>query len=224
MVLLTIDALLWLGLHLGVAGTDLRYKITRRIGVTTYRGLFSLSSVAVMVFLCTSYAHSGTIVLWTAPDWLRWGLALVMLPAFVLFIASFRRNPTAPGGEKFLQGEVQGIQRVTRHPMMVFFAIWAGVHMIGTGDLASLLFFGTFFLTAVIGMPSIDRKLSDRDDCAWAKLERSTSIVPFGAILAGRNRFVAAEIGWVVPAIGAALWLAALLFHRSIIGVAPVSF
>jgi len=223
MIILTIDCLLWLGLHLGVAGTDLRYTITRRLGVKTYRGLFSLSSVAVMVFLCTSYAQSGTIELWTAPGWLHWLLALVMLPAFILFAAGFVRNPTAPGGEKYLQQDMQGIQRVTRHPMMVAFAIWAAVHMIGNGDLASLLFFGTFFLTAVIGMPSIDRKTSDRDDHAWAKLERTTSIVPFAAIIAGRNRFVAAEIGWIVPAIGTALWLTLLLCHRSIFGQAPVT-
>lgn len=224
MIMLTIDALLWLGLHLGVAGTDLRYKVTRRIGVNGYRGLFSVSSIAVMVLLCMSYAQSGTIVLWQSPGWLRWLLALVMLPTFVLLAASFVRNPTAAGGEKYLGLDVQGIQRVTRHPMMVSYAVWAAVHMIGNGDVASLLFFGAFFLTAVVGMPSIDRKTADRDDAAWARLERSTSIVPFAAILAGRNRFVPAEIGWVVPAVGAALWLGLLIFHRSIFGVAPVSF
>jgi uncharacterized membrane protein len=224
MLLLTVDALLWLGLHLGVAGTNLRYALTRRLGVNAYRGLFSLSALTLMVFLCMSYADSGTIVLWVAPDWLRWVLAVAMLPAFVLFAASFVRNPTAAGGEKYLKRDVQGIQRVTRHPMMVSYALWAAVHMIGNGDVASLIFFGAFFLTAVAGMPSIDRKTSDRDDYAWAKLERTTSIVPFAAILAGRNRFVPGEIGWVVPAVGVALWLALLVFHRSIFGEAPVVF
>jgi uncharacterized membrane protein len=104
------------------------------------------------------------------------------------------------------------------------FAIWAAVHIIGNGDLAGLVFFGTFFLTAALGMPSIDRKTADNDDYAWGQLERTTSILPFAAILAGRNRFVPAEIGWVVPAVGAALWLGLLIFHRSLIGVAPVSF
>ena len=224
MILLTIDALLWLGLHLGVAGTDLRYKVTRRTGVKTYRALFSLSSVAVMILLCTAYARSGTVVLWTAPGGLRWLLALVMLPAFVLFAGAFVRNPTGIGGEAYLKREARGIQRITRHPMMNAFAIWAAVHIIGNGDLAGLVFFGTFFLTAALGMPSIDRKTADNDDYAWGQLERTTSILPFAAILAGRNRFVPAEIGWVVPAVGAALWLGLLIFHRSLIGVAPVSF
>ncbi len=224
MIMLIIDALLWLGLHLGVAGTDIRYTLTRRMGVNVYRGLFSLWSIAVMVFLCMSYAQSDTVVLWTAPDWLRWVLAFVMLPAFLLFAASFVRNPTAAGGEKYLKSDIKGIQRVTRHPMMVSYATWAAVHMIGNGDVASLIFFGALFLTAVIGIPSIDRKTADRDDAAWARLQRSTSIVPFAAILAGRNRFVPGEIGWVVPAVGTVLWLGLLIFHRGIFGMAPVSF
>ena len=222
MIMLTLDALLWLGLHLGVAGTDMRYDVTRRLGVNGYRGLFSVASIAVMVFLCMSYSQAPTIVLWQVPGWLRWLLALVMLPAFVLFAASFVRNPTAAGGEKFLKRDVQGIQRVTRHPMMMSYAIWSAVHLTGNGDLASLVFFGAFFLTAVVGMPSIDRKTSDRDEVAWAKLKKTTSIVPFAAILAGRNRFSPAEIGWVVPAVGVVLWAVMLICHGRIFGAAPV--
>jgi len=164
------------------------------------------------------------VLLWIAPGWLRGLLALAMLPAFVLFVASFRANPTAAGGERFLGQEAHGIQRVTRHPMMTSFAIWAAVHMIGNGDLAGLVFFGTFFITAAAGMPSIDRKTAARDPAAWERLARSTSILPFAAILAGRNRFVPAEIGWLAPAVGAALWAGMLFFHRSLFGVAPVMF
>ena len=225
MLVLSIDALLWLGLHLGVAGTGLRYAIVRRIGVNVFRGLFSMSSIAMMAMLCMAYADAGTIQLWVAPDWLRWLLALAMLPAFVLFAGSFRGNPTAAGSERVLRAlkdEITGIQRITRHPMMVSYTIWAAVHMIGNGDVASLILFGAFLITCLVGMPSIDHKTADRDDVAWTRLARSTSIVPFAAILAGRNRFVPAEIGWVVPAIGAALWLGLLVFHRSIFGLAPV--
>ena len=223
MTMLTIDALIWLGLHLGVAGTDLRQAIIGRIGLQAFRGLFAAAALAVLVLLCRSYADSRMVLLWIAPGWLRWLLALLMLPAFVLFVASLRANPTAAGGEALLQGELHGIQRVTRHPMMMAFAIWAGVHMVGNGDAAALLFFGTFLITAAAGMPSIDRKTAARDPAGWMKLRQGTSILPFAAILAGRNRFVAAEIGWMAPLVGVALWLAMLLLHRSIFGAAPVT-
>ena len=172
--------------------------------------------------LCRSYAHSATTLLWTAPHWLRWLLVLAMLPAFVLFAASFRANPTAAGGESLLAGDVRGIQRITRHPMLLSFAIWAAVHMVGNGDTAGLVFFGTFFITAAAGMPSIDRKTGARDPAGWTKLARSTSIVPFAAILAGRNHFAASEVGWVTPAVGVLLWLAVLALHGSVFGVSPV--
>lgn len=200
MTVLTLDALIFLGLHLGLSGTGLRGAIIGRIGLAAFRAAFAIATLAVMVMLCRSYATAGTVALWIAPAWLRGLLALVMLPAFVLFVASFRANPTAAGGERFLGQDVHGIQRVTRHPMMMSFAIWAGVHMVGNGDTAGLVFFGTFFITAAAGMPSIDRKMAARDPEGWARLARSTSILPFAAILAGRNRFVPAEIGWLTPA------------------------
>jgi len=224
MTMLTIDALIWLGLHLGLSGTELRGALIGRIGLGPFRALFAAAALAVMVMLCHSYADAGTVLLWIAPGWLRWLLALAMLPAFVLFVASFRANPTAAGGERFLGQEAHGIQRVTRHPMMMSFVLWAAVHMIGNGDLAGLVFFGTFLITAAAGMPSIDRKTAARDPDAWERLARSTSILPFAAILAGRNRFVAAEIGWLAPVAGAALWAGALIFHRTVFGVAPVMF
>ena len=224
MTLLTLSALIWLGLHLGVSGTGLRDVLIGRIGLNAFRGLFATAALAVMVMLCRFYASAGMVFLWIAPGWLRWLLALAMLPALVLFAASFRANPTSAGGEQFLGREAQGIQRVTRHPMMVSFTIWAGVHMIGNGDAAALVFFGTFFITAAAGMPSIDRKTAARDPAAWSKLAQNTSILPFAAILDGRNHLVLSEIGWLMPAVGAALWLGLLAFHRSLFGLAPVPF
>lgn len=222
MAVLIIVALIWLLLHLGVAGTFVRQAIIARIGANPFRALFSGAALVVLAALVRAYAYADTVVLWSAPGWLRWLLAGVMLPAFVLLVAAFRANPTAAGGEQFLRQDVRGIQRVTRHPMMVAVATWAAVHMIGAGDAASLVFFGTFLVTAAAGMPSIDRKVAGRNPGGWVRLNERTSILPFVAILAGRNHFSPGEIGWLVPAIGVVLWLAALLLHGSLFGVSPL--
>jgi uncharacterized membrane protein len=71
-------------------------------------------------------------------------------------------------------------------------------------------------------MPSIDAKLARRAPAEWARLAAATSIIPFGAIAAGRNRLVLAEIGWIPPVVGLVAWAALLHFHRAIFGVAPV--
>jgi uncharacterized membrane protein len=71
-------------------------------------------------------------------------------------------------------------------------------------------------------MPSIDTKVAARDPEAWSSYAARTSILPFGAVAAGRNRLALREIGWLPPALGFALWLGLLAFHRTVFGVAPV--
>jgi uncharacterized membrane protein len=216
-------ALLWVGVHVGIAGTAVRRAAAARLGERGFRLAFSVLSVLAIAFLVRSYNAAPAVPLWHAPDWLRWGLALLMLPAFVLFAASVAApNPTAVGGERALGTEPRGIQRVTRHPMLWSFALWAAVHVLGNGDAASTLFFGAFGLTALAGMPSIDAKVAARDPERWGRYAARTSVLPFGAIAAGRNRLALAEIGWLPLALGSALWLALLLLHRTAFGVAPV--
>lgn len=220
---LALAALVWVGVHVGIAGTQVRRAVVARTGEAAFRGLFSSVSVGAIVFLVASYRAASAPPLWQAPGWLQWALALVMLAAFVLFVASVLvPNPTAVGGERALDREPRGILRVTRHPMLWSFALWASVHVLGNGDAASALFFGAFLVTALVGMPSIDAKVARRDPEGWARLAAATSIVPFGAVAGGRNRWVPGEIGWLAPALGAALWAVLLYWHPRLFGVAPV--
>jgi uncharacterized membrane protein len=146
-----------------------------------------------------------------------------MLLAFVFFVASIATpNPTMAGGGRALGREPRGILRVTRHPMLWSFALWAAVHILGAGDVASLLLFGAFLVTALAGMPSIDAKIARRDPGSWARFAAATSILPFGAILASRNRLVPREIGWLAPVLGFVVWAAVLYLHPTLFGVAAV--
>jgi uncharacterized membrane protein len=221
MVLLVIAALLWISVHVGISGTRLRDRLVRRIGERPFRGLFSLLSIATLLLLIGAWTFMWTTPLWFAPMWLRWILVFVMLPAFVLFVASLTQpNQTMIGATG---GPPRGIHRVTRHPMLWSFALWAAVHIIGAGDSGAFVFFGAFLVTALAGMPSIDAKLARRDPAAWQALSAVTSIVPFAAIAQGRNRFVLREIGVLPPLIGVVVWAMVLHFHASLFGYAPVA-
>ena len=226
MGLLTLAATTWVCVHVGIAGTAVRRRIAGRIGDAAFRGLFSVLSVAAISFLVVSYQRAQRarfVPLWTVPGWLGWVLVALMAAAFVLLVGAVSvPNPTAVGGERQLGLEPRGVLRITRHPMLWSFAIWSAVHVVGNGDLVSLLFFGAFGVTALVGMPSIDRKVARRDPAAWSRLARSTSIVPFAAILGGRNRLVLREIGWVTPAAGLALGAALLTLHPWLFHAAPV--
>ncbi|MDR3417664.1 MAG: NnrU family protein [Nevskia sp.] len=222
MTALIAASLAWLVLHIGIAGSGLRGALAGPLGDKGFRALFSLGSVAAIVFLVVSFNHAPRTLLWVAPDWLRWLLAALMLPAVFLLVASFSTVSLDPAEAGTRRGSARGILRVTRHPMMWSFTLWALVHILGNGELASTLFFGTFLLTALAGMPSIDAKVARRNPQAWQPFAAETSIIPGGAILAGRNRLVPAEIGWLVPLVSLALWAVMLLGHRHLFGMAPL--
>jgi protein-S-isoprenylcysteine O-methyltransferase Ste14 len=43
----------------------------------------------------------------------------------------------------------EGIVRVTRHPFLIGVGLWAVVHLVANGDVASFIFFGAFAVTAL---------------------------------------------------------------------------
>lgn len=219
MLLLLIVALLWIGLHIGVSGTALRGLIVARIGETVFAAAFAAASIILLALLVMAWQRAEVVPVWFAPAWLRWMIAVLMAPVFVLFACSLIGNPTAMGGGGLVARGPRGIQRITRHPMLWSFAAWAALHILGNGDLAAMVFFGTVLVTAWAGMPSIDAKMAGRHPDAWPGFAAVTSILPFGAILAGRNRFMAGEIGWIAPLAGVLLWAAVFHGHRMLFGV-----
>jgi uncharacterized membrane protein len=106
--------------------------------------------------------------------------------------------------------------------MLWSFAIWAVVHIVGSGDTAGIVFFGTLLVTALTGMRSIDAKLARRDPANWQALSAATSILPFAAIAQGRNKFVPREIGWLTLVIAVVAWIVLLVVHPWLFGATPV--
>ncbi|WP_431283321.1 NnrU family protein [Humitalea sp. 24SJ18S-53] len=227
MLLLCLAALLWVGVHVGVAGSPLRGLLVARLGEGWFRGVFSVGSVIAIALLVSAWraALPETMVFWTASAGYCWIMAGVMLLAFVFFFASVTApNPTAVAADTALAAEPRGITRITRHPMLWSFTLWALLHAGANGDSASLVFFAAFAVTALLGMPSIDAKLRARRPAAWAGFSATTSIIPFAAIAAGRNRLAVREIGWLAPLLAVIAWAVLLHFHRGIFGVPALVF
>jgi uncharacterized membrane protein len=137
-----------------------------------------------------------------------------MALAFLLFVIGVMTpSPTATGGEAQLDQEepCTGILRVTRHPFLWGVAIWAFLHLIVTGDAASMVLFGTFLVLALVGPPLIDAKRRERLGDKWNRFAAVTSSIPFAAIVDGRNTFKPAELGWIRVAV--ALIVCGIFFH-----------
>lgn len=219
-------AAFWVVLHVVVSGSPLRWAIVGIIGENAFRGLFSALSVAGLLWLILDYGAAtrpeSFYGLRVVEPWMYWVPAVVMAPAMVLFVGSLTSpNPTMVMGERHLGKDdpARGVLRITRHPMLWTFLLWAASHLLANGDLASLLLFGSIMIVAAAGMGSIDRKQARRDPEGWRRFAAVTSVVPFAAIAGGRNRFVFAEIGWGRVGVALALWAALLALHPVAFGV-----
>jgi uncharacterized membrane protein len=147
---------------------------------------------------------------------------ILMLPASLLVVIGLTTpNPTSVAQEGRVGQPPQGIVRITRHPFLTGVGLWALVHLIGNGDVASLVFFATWAIVALAGTVSIDAKRRRLLGSSWEPFAAQTSIVPFAAIAAGRNRFISREIGlwrWVIALLAYGLMLGG---HAPVIGVSP---
>ncbi|MGH8454705.1 MAG: NnrU family protein, partial [Nevskiales bacterium] len=163
-----------------------------------------------------TYTQAPVVWLWPSGPASHAVAALLMLPAFILTVAGLRPgNPTLAGADQLLGGLLPaiGITRVTRHPLLWVFVLWAVAHMIANGDVATLLLAGSVLLTALNGMVSIDRKNRRKLGDAYIAFERKTSIIPFVAILQGRNDLRWREIGWMTLILGLLLYAGVFWLH-----------
>ena len=195
MLFLVLAAIFFAGIHLGVAGTTWRDRAVAVLGEGAYRAVFSIASLAGIIWLVMAYRHAPYVTTWGVPVWWNPVAIMLMLPAFLLAVTGLTTsNPTIVGEEGRVARPPEGIVRVTRHPFLIGVGLWAVVHLIANGDLASFIFFGSLAVTALAGTVSIDAKRRRALGPAWLSFAAQTSIVPFAAIAAGRTRFKPDEI------------------------------
>lgn len=227
MASLVLAALYFLGIHVFVSGSTLRDRIVEKTGEQGFLGIFSLLSLVGIIWLVRAYSAAPAITLWASPLWFRpVALVLVFVAALLVVVGLTTPSPTATGGDSVLDGAepATGILRVSRHPFLMGVALWGATHLIASGDAAGTVLFSTMLLLGLIGPALIDKKRARRFGDRWEPFARATSVLPFGAIAQGRNRFVASEIGaWrVVAAI--VVYAGFLGGHAWLFGVSPTTF
>jgi uncharacterized membrane protein len=228
MTALLAAAAVFLLIHLLISGTRLRDAITGAIGVGPYMGLFSLASVAALVWLAIAYAgarHGADPAYWVATPATKWIQLGITFVAFLLIVPGLLTpNPTTALMEGMLDKPdvAKGVLRITRHPFLWGVALWAAGHLMVNGDRASLVLFGALLVLAIAGTLSIDAKRKRALGDKWDAFAAQTSAVPFAAILQGRQSFRPGEIGWWRMAMGVVVWGALILGHPLLFGVSPL--
>jgi uncharacterized membrane protein len=220
---LALASFAWFALHAVVAGTELRWWLVARMGQRAFSAFFSLLSLASLLFLIAAYRKAPFYPLWFPPRIIHWLPLAVMPLSLVLLVGAFSvPNPTAVGAEKVLErtDAARGVLRITRHPFLWATALWSGSHLLVTGHVAAILFFGTLWITALRGTSSIDEKRRRTNKTEFGRYLEITSNVPFSAIIQGKNRLAWSEL-WLPIAIAALLLAVLLLTHQRLFHASP---
>ena len=215
----------FVGLHLALSLPSIRGRLVAKLGPLPFRGLYSLQSLITLVLAVIAYNHASYVPLWTVP-WLSWLPILVMPVAFWLVVGAVStRNPTAAGPAERQapapDAPLPLYTAITRHPMLWGTLLWALAHLAANGDLASLILFGGLAVLSLAGMLGIDAKKRADPAYDFAALAARTSLVPFAATLAGRNRLVFGIGDAVRLAVAVVLYVGVLHGHLWLIGVSP---
>ena len=221
---LVLACIVFLATHF-VSSTPLRTVAVDAIGEKAWLGLYTVVAFATIGWMVWAYMRAPLQPLWAAQfPFLRLAPAILMPFSFLLVAGGLlTRNPTAVGQAKALKSDApaRGVLRITRHPMMWGFMLWALAHILARGELKSTLFFGSFLVLAGLGAALIDARKAKTLGEDWTRFTAATSYFPFAAIAQGRNKLVLSEIRPQIWAIAVVLYAALFWLHPMFFGARP---
>jgi uncharacterized membrane protein len=191
----------------------LRRPLVERLGERGFLGLYSIVALATFGWIIFEFRQAPDDLLWVAPVWAWTVGAVIMFIAAVLFVGSLTAsNPALPmaGGRLAAAPQPLGVLRLTRHPMMWSFALWALVHAWVSGRTAVVILAAGIGVLALFGAAMQDRKKTGIHGERWVAWRAQTSFIPFGR--------GAIWPGWIAVVGGAILFLVATWAHAQLGG------
>lgn len=176
--------------HSGLAA--LRPWAEKQIGSRPYRILFALVSLPLAVVLIIyffNHRYDG-LQLWQVQgvprvQTLVWVLSAISF--LFLYPATFNLLEIAALQKPQVHLYETGIIRITRHPQMVGQVIWCIAHTLWLGTTFTIVTSVGLVLHHLFGVWHGDRRLQNRYGEAFESVKQRTSIIPFLAILQGRQ-------------------------------------
>src|SRR5262245_7456437 len=199
--------------HLGLAWPPLRQPLVSRLGAFGFTAFYSVVAWITFGIAATVYAaHAGE-----GPAGLAFGahpvvralaIALIALGAMLMAgaFADYGSSPFAIGSGRVR--EPRGLERVTRHPFFVGAALLGAAHALLATRLVGAVFMDGLAALALVGLVVQDRKLATLRGEPYRCYLAASSILPFAAIAAGRQRLVPSELPYGAMLLGLPLaWL-----------------
>lgn len=200
-VSVTLLWVLFFGTHVGLATAPVRSRLVDRFGERGFTSAFSAIASLAFIALVAGYSSvrsEGPPGLGLGQNALLGG-ALYSVVGFgvVLMVAGLWRYPAS--NYAISTGRVRaarGVTRITRHPFFVGLACIGLAHVLLAPKLVGAIFMGGFAVQALLGARHQDGKLAAARGTAYADFLAETSVVPFAAIVAGRQRLALDEMPW----------------------------
>jgi uncharacterized membrane protein len=213
-------------LHSG--GAALRPWAAERIGERAWRLLFAAVSIPAAVLVVgyfLAHRYDG-LRLWNLQDQ-AWIVPLVWGGTAVSFLFLYPATYNLLEIPAVLKPQVrlyaQGIIRVSRHPQAVGQILWCSTHLLWIGTSFTACACAGLIAHHLFAVWHGDRRLRNRFGLAFEELKASTSLLPFQAMLDGRQTLVWAE--FLRPAqLGIAIAVALFWWAHRWIGLAATAF
>ncbi len=196
----------FVGTHFAMSH-PLRSPLVRMLGAGGFQIAYSLVSFATLGWVYFAFIAAPPADLPGSGE-IGWIIAtLLTLPAMILLAGSFAGNPALPSPKAEAQAlaEPKGVFRVTRHPMMWSFGLWAASHMVLFWSTRTMITAAAMGFLALVGAKMQDRKKEALMGESWAQWESKTSYWPrWGQLF---------SVGAVPMIAGTVLWLAGSWLH-----------
>lgn len=205
---------------------SVRNRLIELVGFRVYIIAYSLLSLALIVWVIAAARAAPYWPLWTWQPW-QAVIPLVVMPlAMWLIIAGLTcPNPLSISLRSREASRAGFVVAVTRHPVLWGFLLWSASHIPANGDLVSLVLFGSLSIFATFGLYALDlrerRRLGQQ---AWRQLARTTSMVPFVALIERRTSLALSKSLAISLVATAAIYLWFVLQgHSLLIGINPLT-
>ncbi len=206
--------------HVGMATDTFRAPLVNTIGKWPFRIFYSVVSSVLLVWVVVSYFDAPYMPFYGPTMGMKHlTLSVMAIVSFFIVCGFSTPHPTAVGPQTGKSvPDVQGIFKITRHPVLWGIILWAICHIIANGHVAAVLFFGSFGLLGIAGAYRLNRKRRSANRVTWEAYMKATSHVPMVAIMQGRTRFKRGEYRWWQVLLSVGLYAGLLFLHEPIIG------
>lgn len=176
--------------HSGLAA--LRPLGEKKVGSRLYRVFFALVSIPFatgLIIYFFNHRYDG-LVLWQVQGeaWVQptvWWLSAISF--FFLYPSTFNLLEIAAVKQPQVHLYEKGITRITRHPQMIGQLIWCVAHTLWIGSSFTLLTSVGLMAHHLFAVWHGDRRLESRYGKTFLAVKERTSIIPFLAILQGKQ-------------------------------------